>query len=85
MDSTKYFKAGTVTLTIDVGSGFAGNFSVTVSELGTVAARYSYNQVETLTGLVSVVSSSQTAVAVPLTLTETNASSGTYAADIDFV
>jgi len=85
LDTTKYFKAGTVTVTIDVNGAFAGNFSVTVSELGTVAARYSYNQVETLTGLVSVVSSSQTAVAVPLTLTETNASSGTYAADIDFV
>jgi hypothetical protein len=78
LDSTTYWKAGTVTLTVDVNATFAGAFSIQLQELGTVVARYSYNKTDTVTGRTTLVSSAQTAVSVPLTLTETTPSSGIF-------
>jgi hypothetical protein len=74
-DSTKYWKAGTVTFAVDITSG---SFSLQLQELGTIVARYSYNKEDTITGRTTLVSSAQTAVSVPLTLTETTPSSGIF-------
>ncbi len=78
LDSTKFWKAGAVTLTVDVNATFAGSFNIQLQELGTVVARYSYNQEDTITGKTTLISSAQTAVSVPLTLTETTPSSGIF-------
>jgi hypothetical protein len=78
LDSTKFWKAGTVGFTVDVNATFAGSFSLQLQELGTVVARYNYNQTDTVTGRTTLVSSAQTAVSVALTLSETTPSSGIF-------
>jgi hypothetical protein len=78
LDSATFWKAGTVTLTVDVDASFAGTFSVQLQELGTIVARYNYNQEDTVTGRTTLISSAQTAVTVPLTLTETTPSSSIF-------
>jgi len=74
-DSAKYYKADTVKFSVDWTSG---SFSLQLQELGTIVARYNYNKTDTVTGRTTLVSSAQTAVSVPLTLTETTPSSGIF-------
>ncbi|MBF8266784.1 MAG: hypothetical protein HW388_292 [Dehalococcoidia bacterium] len=79
-DTTKYWKAGTVSFAVDVSATFAGNYTLALQELGTIAARYKYNQIDVITGRTTLVSSAHTAAPIALTLTETNASSGVFTA-----
>jgi len=83
-DTVKFWKAGTVSFAVDVDddgvdpADFNGSFNLQLQELGTIAARYKYNQADTITGRTTLVSGAQTAVTINLDLTETNPSSGVF-------
>ena len=87
--TTAIFKPGTVTFSIDVtGTCTGGAHEIATGfkfiEYTTVAARFKYNVVDTIAStLVSVTSSSHTAVPIALALTETGAGTGVFSSTVE--
>ncbi len=72
--STKYWKAGTLTFSVDHASG---SFAVQIQELRTVAARYQYGQADTISDKVTI-NSTAAGSSVALSPAETSATSGSF-------
>lgn len=87
LKTAHFYKPGTVTASYDVaGTCGTGTHSATVTwhEIGTVAARFNYNQVDTIASTkVSATSSAHTAVPLAVELTETGAATGVFSKTIE--
>ena len=76
-----FWKAGTTSAVIDIkGTCTSGShdFDLAFNEVGTIAARYDYNTVNTITARTTVTTSAHSAVPIALDLTETAAGSGIF-------
>jgi hypothetical protein len=81
-----FWKAGSSSATIDVkGTCTAGShdFDIAFTEVGTIAARYDYNTVNTITARTTVTTSAHSAVPIAIDLTETTASSGIFRNEVE--
>lgn len=79
--TANFLKPGTVTASYDVTGTCDGNHHADIvwHEIGTVAARFNYNQVDTIASTkVSATSSAHTAVPLAVALTETGAATGVF-------
>lgn len=79
--TANFYKGGTVTASIDVTGTCDGTHKITLAwvEMGTVAARFKYNQVDTIASTkVSATSSAHTAVPLAVALTETGPATGVF-------
>ena len=84
--TANFLKPGTVTASYDVVGTCDGNHHADIvwHELGTVAARFNYNQVDTIASTkVSATSSAHTAVPLAVALTETGAATGVFTKTIE--